>query len=46
MSVLDALESGLTALKLDEARRDRSVVNMTAIWDKFDGYGLSKDAIK
>ena len=46
VSVLDALESGLTALKLDEARRDRAVVNMTATWDKFDGYGLSKGAIK
>ncbi len=44
VSVLDALESGLTALKLDEARRDSAVLNMTAVWEKFDGFGLSRGA--
>ena len=41
VSVLDALESGLTALKLDEARRDRTVLDLTPVWEKFDQQWLS-----
>lgn len=36
VSVIDALEAGLLALSMDEARRTRSVVDMTAIWQRFD----------
>jgi predicted dehydrogenase len=36
VSVVDALEAGLLALSMDEARRTRSVVDMTPIWDRFD----------
>ncbi|MGN6156842.1 MAG: Gfo/Idh/MocA family protein [Devosia sp.] len=36
VSVLDALEAGLLALTMDEARRTRSVVDMTSLWDRFD----------
>ncbi|MEF2070295.1 Gfo/Idh/MocA family protein [Consotaella aegiceratis] len=43
VTVLDALEAGLTALKMDEARRTRSVVDMTPTWETFDSYGLTKD---
>jgi predicted dehydrogenase len=36
VSVLDALEAGLLALTMDEARRTRSVIDMTSLWDRFD----------
>jgi len=40
VSVLDALEAGLTAIKMDEARKSRSVIDMTETWQRFDSYGL------
>ena len=43
VSVLDALESGLTALKLDEARREKAVLDMAEVWEKFDMYGLARN---
>ena len=36
VSVVDALEAGLLALTMDEARRSRSVIDMTPIWQRFD----------
>lgn len=42
VSVLDALEAGLTALKIDEARKTRSVIDLTTTWEQFDSHGLSK----
>jgi hypothetical protein len=36
VSVLDALEAGLLALSMDEARRTRTVVDMAPLWDRFD----------
>lgn len=36
VSVVDALEAGLLALTMDEARRTRSVIDMTPIWQRFD----------
>jgi predicted dehydrogenase len=36
VSVIDALEAGLLALAMDEARRTRSVVDMGPIWQRFD----------
>lgn len=36
VSVIDALEAGLLALAMDEARRSRSVVDMAPIWRRFD----------
>jgi hypothetical protein len=36
VSVVDALEAGLLALSMDEARRMRSVVDMAPIWERFD----------
>lgn len=41
VDVLDALEAGLTAIKLDEARRARSVLDLTETWQQFDSYGLT-----
>jgi predicted dehydrogenase len=36
VSVVDALEAGLLALSMDEAMRNKSVVDMTPIWQRFD----------
>jgi predicted dehydrogenase len=36
VSVVDALEAGLLALSMDEARKTRSVVDMAPIWKRFD----------
>ena len=36
VSVVDALEAGLLAITMDEARRTRSIVDMTGIWERFD----------
>jgi len=33
---VDALEAGLTAIKIDEARKTRSVVDMRESWLTFD----------
>ncbi len=40
VSVVDALEAGIAALALDEARASGQVVDLTDTWAKFDGYGL------
>lgn len=40
VSVLDALEAGITAIKMDEARENGTVVDLTETWEKFDSYGL------
>jgi predicted dehydrogenase len=36
VSVIDALEAGLLALTMDEARRTRSVIDMNPTWQRFD----------
>ncbi|MCY1126095.1 Gfo/Idh/MocA family oxidoreductase [Frigidibacter sp. RF13] len=36
VSVIDALEAGLLAMAIDEARRTRRVVDMAPIWAEFD----------
>jgi predicted dehydrogenase len=36
VSVVDALEAGLLAITMDEARRTRSVIDMAPIWHRFD----------
>ncbi|MDN3719204.1 hypothetical protein QW131_08205 [Roseibium salinum] len=41
VSVLDALEAGLTAIKLDEARQTRSVLDLHETWQQFDSYGMA-----
>lgn len=39
VTVLDALEAGLTALKMDESRLARQVVDLRQTWAEFDSYG-------
>ena len=36
VSVIEALEAGILALSLDQARQTRSVVNLAPIWQRFD----------
>jgi predicted dehydrogenase len=36
VSVYDALESGLTAMKIDDARRSRKLIDLTETWQRFD----------
>ncbi|WP_374762981.1 Gfo/Idh/MocA family protein [Yunchengibacter salinarum] len=40
VSILDALEAGIVALSLDEARRSGSVVDLRPHWQRLDAYGL------
>jgi predicted dehydrogenase len=36
VSVVDALEAGLLALTMDQARKSHTVIDMTPIWQRFD----------
>ncbi len=45
VSVVDALEAGLLALTMDEARRTRTVIDMAPIWSRFDA-ALGADSAK
>ncbi|TKI05235.1 Gfo/Idh/MocA family protein [Martelella alba] len=38
VSVIDALEAGLTAIKIDEARKTRSVIDLAQSWQAFDAH--------
>jgi hypothetical protein len=40
---VDALEAGLLALTMDEARRTRSVVDMAPTWKRFDAALSGRD---
>ena len=40
VSVLDALEAGITAIKIDEARMAGTVIDLGDTWAKYDSYGL------
>ncbi len=40
VGVVDALEAGLVAMALDDARINGAMVDMTATWRAFDAYGL------
>lgn len=42
VSILDAMEAGVAALALDEARVTRQVVDLTDTWARLDAYGLRK----
>ncbi|MCJ8141262.1 Gfo/Idh/MocA family protein [Falsirhodobacter halotolerans] len=36
VSPLDALEAGILAMAMDEARRSRTVVDLAPVWDRYD----------
>ncbi len=42
VGVVDALEAGLVALALDEARINGTMIDMAPIWAEFDTFGLRK----
>lgn len=44
VSTLDALEAGILALTMDDARRSRQVIDMRPIWDRYDTALLKKVA--
>ena len=42
VSILDAMEAGIAALALDEARTSRTIVDLTDTWARLDSYGLRR----
>lgn len=44
VSALDALEAGVLALATDDARRQRQVIDLRPIWDRYDNALLNKVA--
>ena len=40
VGVVDALEAGLVAMALDEARQNGQMIEMAPVWAEFDSYGL------
>lgn len=40
VSTIDALQAGVAALALDQARISGQMVDLTPVWARFDGYGL------
>lgn len=43
VTVVDALEAGLTAMKIDESRRSGQVVDLTELWARFDELADGRD---
>lgn len=41
VSVVEALETGLVAMKIDEARASGKVLELDALWQRFDSYNVS-----
>ena len=44
VSVIDALEAGLTAIKIDEARATRTLIDLAECWQRFDAARLGDEA--
>ena len=42
VSVLDAMEAGIAAIALDQARTSGQIVDLTSTWAKLDACGLRK----
>lgn len=40
VSIVDAIEAGITAIALDQARQSGHVVDLTEVWAKLDSYNL------
>jgi predicted dehydrogenase len=40
VSIIDALEAGVAALALDQAKATKQVVDLTDVWAEFDQFGL------
>ena len=44
VSTLNALEAGILALAMDEARIKKTIVDLRPVWDRFDEALLAKAA--
>ena len=44
VSTLQALEAGILALSMDEARRSGSIIDLTPVWDRYDNALVRKAA--
>lgn len=42
VSILDAMEAGIAAIALDEARETGQMVDLTQVWTQLDAFGLRK----
>ena len=42
VSILDAMEAGIAAMALDQARISGQIVDLTDTWARLDAYGLRK----
>jgi predicted dehydrogenase len=42
VSILDAMEAGIAAMALDQARQTGQVVDLAEVWARLDAYGLRK----
>jgi predicted dehydrogenase len=42
VGVVDAMEAGIAALALDQARIEGRIIDLTEVWRRFDSYGLRK----
>lgn len=45
VSPLDALEAGILALTMDDARRSKQVIDMRPIWDRYDNALVTKEFV-
>ena len=45
VSPLDALEAGILALAMDDARRQGRVVDLAPVWDRYDEALIRKAAV-
>jgi predicted dehydrogenase len=44
VSVIDALEAGIAALSIDQARLSGEIVDLTDVWQQFDSFNLRQTA--
>jgi len=40
VGVIDCMEAGLVAMKIDEARTSNQIIDLTETWKKLDSYNL------
>ncbi|MEM5475511.1 Gfo/Idh/MocA family oxidoreductase [Pacificibacter sp. AS14] len=45
VSVVDALEAGICAMALDQARESGDMLDLTELWQRFDSYKLRSSAV-
>ncbi len=40
VSVIDCMEAGLVAMKIDESRVKKQIIDLREMWNKLDSYSL------